>query len=182
MLLVCLCIYFHFISINKKWFGCPIPCQTSWYYHFDGLLICLMEKILVWYLVFLSFKINSVVLNVFRYFKCKDFFILKRAIKRERINLFFILIKLSRLKNIAIFSEILWTGLWNSPIILEIVRKIRCKSFRSSEFTLSNKLKNRFYWRFFVFPPVTFLSQGQDWNLQDNSLNMQLYYIKITFT
>ena len=76
MLLVCLSIHFHSTSINKKCFGCPILCQTSWYHHFHGLLIFLMEKILVWYLVFLSFKINSVVLNVCRCFKRKIFFIL----------------------------------------------------------------------------------------------------------
>ena len=50
--------YFHSTSINKKWFGCPIPCQKSRYHHFDGLLICLMETILIWYLVLFSFKIK----------------------------------------------------------------------------------------------------------------------------
>ena len=58
-------------------------------------------------------------------------------------------VKINRLKDVAIFSEIIWTWLWNSATILEIVMKIRCKSFRSSEFTLSEKLKNRFYGRIF---------------------------------
>ena len=39
-------------------------------------LLFLMEKIVVWYLVFLSFKVNSIVLNVCLYFKHKVFFIL----------------------------------------------------------------------------------------------------------
>ena len=56
---------------------------------------------------------------------------------------------MKRLKNVAIFLEILWTWLWNSATTLEIVRKIRFKSFRSSEFILSNKLENRFYGHFF---------------------------------
>ena len=62
-------------------------------------------------------------------------------------------VNMNRLKNVAIFSEILWTGLWTSATILEIVRKIRCKSFRSSEFRIYNKLKNRFYGCFFFYPP-----------------------------
>ena len=37
---------------------------------------------------------------------------------------------------------------------MEIVRKIRCKGFRSSELSLSIKSKNRFYGRFFLAHPV----------------------------
>ena len=187
----------------------------------------LMEKSLVWYLVFLSFKINSVVLNVCWYFRHSLFHLdrqifqslglrSKRSAKFPDLIviwslvplfiwgvfillswLIFVLftniftkillittflamhsreiflwidqflyqlrvfnvfnffsfwinwrqvlsnVKMNRVKNVAIFSEIIWTWLWNSATILKIVRKIRCKNFRSSEVTVSNKLKKR---------------------------------------
>ena len=71
---VVLCLYVHFHSTYiKKWLPhFKVKQADTITYH-----ISLMKKILIWYQIFLFSIINSVILNVCRYFKRKVLFLLK---------------------------------------------------------------------------------------------------------